>query len=214
MGAKLDAQGQVVPDPATRTLLPLEVTYSGGFITFANDGGLRLEVMNAESNFTDLRIETRLAADGTTRSTPQLRGRALCGAIPFYGTFLRGLGLCHPSTDLLTVFGAALLAPQAAPATAPAGLGTVSFAHTATDITATLAGSTLPPDAHRLALLLIDEASGRPVSLDYAFALAVETSGDVVSAVSLDLTGYSGPSNVRVHLLVDTLPVAQTSVAF
>jgi hypothetical protein len=96
---------------------------------------------------------------------------------------------------------------------APAGIGTVAFGLTPTGVTATLTGSTLRPDEHSVSILLIDDATGVPVPLDYGFATARTTSpSGVVETVAIPFGTVTPPATVRAYLMVDAYPAARDTL--
>jgi hypothetical protein len=216
VGAKLAAGENVtVVDPATRVLFPLEVTNDGGALTFENQSGFAIEFNRIRLPFQFFRIATRVDAMGNALASPALNVSAVCSGITFYGPVLQQLGFCNPQTDVLTVFGGSELRPLGNGAqTMPAGVGTVAFAADATGVTATLTGTTLRVDEHSVSLLLVDAASGAPVSLDYGFATmrATDAAG-LVQTVAVPFGATVPPASVRVYLMVDAYPAARTTLA-
>ena len=211
VGAKLaEGENRTVIDATTRVLFPLQVAYDGGLLTLINESGFSIEFNHLRLPFDFFRIATRLDEHGAALESPRLNVLAVCSGITFYGVFLRALGFCNPQTDVLDVFGGAELRPyQDGIVLPPAGVGTVSFAAQSGAVTATLAGSTLPADSHRLGILLIDALTGLPVSLDYGY-LTEQTADDAgnLATVSVTFTRDHVPDQVRAYLMVDTYPAA------
>ena len=95
---------------------------------------------------------------------------AVCGGITLYGQFLQQLGFCNPQTDVLTVFGGAEFRPHEGGVQAPpAGVGTINFGVDPTAVSIALGNTTLRADEHSVSILVIDDATGAPLSLDYGF---------------------------------------------
>ncbi len=138
-----------------------------------------------------------------------------CRDIAIYGPFMEQLGFCNPSTHLLTAFGTALLRPHAGgEVTMPEDVGEVELTASATAVTATLTGSGLRFDERVLGILLIDAATGRPVTLDYPFATTREAGDDgVIDRVTLSFEPGAVPSEVRAYLMVDTYPAARATLS-
>jgi hypothetical protein len=203
-GARLDDQNHTVIDPATRALFPLSVDYSGGYLTAQNQDGVSVEVMNAVIPFRTFRLSSAL--DGKVR----VIGSALCAGIPLYGVFLQKLGLCNPQTDVLIVSGAANLHPYT-PA-AISGAGTVSFAAASDAVTATLDGATLDGTAHVASILLVDAATGLPVTLDYGLSTDRVVTNGVLASVKINFGGKPVPKAVRAYLMIDTSAAAMASL--
>ncbi len=203
-----------VADPATKVLFPLEVDYEGGLATLENRSGFFLEALGAKLAFRRFRVALRLDAAGKAERDAQLVVETRCGDINFYGQFLRELGLCNPDTDAFGAFGAARLAPKAALQAAPADLGPVTFAATRTTVTATLAGGRLRATEHALGVLLLDTATGKPVSLDYGLATTRTAAADgAAESVTLTFDRAKVPPRVRAYLMVDASPTARADLA-
>jgi hypothetical protein len=216
VGARLaEGENRTEVDPSTRVLFPLEVTHDGGLLTLENDGGFAIEFNAIRIPFDFFRLATRVDAQGRALDSPALNVLTPCSGIEFYGTFFRQLGFCNPDTDILDAFGGTELAPLGdGTQEPPAGVGAVTFTADPTGVSATLAGSSLRADAHSVAIVLIDAATGRPVSLDYGFTTARTTAPDgTVSGVRLPFGGRAMPPSVRAYLMVDAYPASRADVA-
>ena len=215
-GAKyLTGQTAPVIDPATQTLLPLTLQYGGGLLTLANDGGLDIDVLNTLIPLRSFRVSARVDASGNAAAGAGLTGDTVCASVPTYGIFLEKLGFCNPQTDLLTVFGGANLGPfGAGTSSLPAGVGTVTFAATATSVTATLAGGTLVAANHVTSVLLIDATTGLPVpGISYGPLTTRTVAAGVLTSVTVPLpSSPPPPTSLRAYLMVDTYPAAQGTV--
>lgn len=108
--------------------------------------------------------------------------------------------------DALVVHGAVLLRTHPTDAVAPLPAATIEAGADA--LTVTLTGSTLAADAHRLGILLVDEASGEPVSMGYGVATTQTVEGGVITGGTLQLDGAALPASTRVIVLADTVPIA------
>lgn len=96
----------------------------------------------------------------------------------------------------------------------PAGVGTVDFAADATGLTATLSGTTLDPAVESVALLLVDAATGRPISLDYGFTTTRTAHPDgTLATVRLPYTRSAYSDVVRAYLTVDAYPAVRVTLA-
>ncbi len=212
-GMPVEGTDQVVVDPATGVEFPMEMRYADGLLTLDNDAGFALEVMAFALELDRFRIAARLDDTGDAPDAARVVVGAVCADIPMYGGFVRELGFCNPQTDVLNVFGGALLRPHGSgSATAPTGLGTVAFERTDSVVTATLTGSELRADQHVLAVLLVDAATGQPVRRDYSGSTHVVTDDQGrVTSVTIT-TGADAPASLRVHLMVDTYPAATATL--
>jgi hypothetical protein len=197
----------------TRVLFPFDVTHDGGALIFFGTG-FAIEFNLIRLPFEFFRIATRVDTQGNALASPALNVSAVCGGITFYGEFLRQLGFCNPQTDLLTVFGGAELRPHAGGVQQPpAGVGTVVFAASPTEVTATLTGTTLRADTQSVALLLVDAVTGTAVPLDYGFATA-RTTGPTrfLETVRVPFGTVTPPASVRAYLMVDAYPAAVETI--
>ncbi len=215
LGGRLDAMGRTVPDPATKALFPLSLAHDEQRVTLTNRDGLGLEVLNARIAFDDFHVAARVAADGSVPRPAQVVVSAVCGDIPLYGAFLQQLGFCNPVTDVLHVFGAALLRPwDAAGAPSPPAVAEVAFEVGPRMARATFLAPSVPAEAHAVALLLIDPDSGRPVSLDYGPATRRTLDAeDRVQSVSVAWPADAElPPRLRLWLMIDTWPMAAATL--
>jgi outer membrane protein assembly factor BamB len=216
VGGKLaEGENRTVVDPTTRVLFPLEATYDGGLLTLANDAGFAIEFNRIRLPFDFFRVATRVDAGGTAVTSPAINVLAVCSGITLYGVFLEQLGFCNPQTDILDVFGGADLGPhESGIQQAPAGVGTVAFAADAGGVTATLTGSTLTATDHSVGVLLVDVATGKPVSLDYGYVTTRTPDADGhVESVRVAFTRAAVPDTVRAYLMVDAYPAARATLA-
>ncbi len=200
--------GEVAPDPATRGVFPFEVSNDQGRVTFSAGQGMGLEVQSIVLSFSTFRLAAALDANGDATDAAGVFASTLCRDIPVYGYFVRELGLCNPDDDLLLAWGAVLLESRGT-AGAPAGVGEVAFAVADDHVTATLAGSSLTPASALVSLLLVDAATGRPVTLPYGLDTTRATAADgTLTGVTLPFEPGSVPARVRAYLMVGTYPAA------
>ena len=212
VGGKLaEDENETIIDPATKAILPLTVAYQDGVLTMMNNDGLTVEVMNAIIPFRTFRIAARLDDGGDAVDLATMSGSTVCAEVPFYGQFLQILGLCNPQTDVLSVFGGAILDTwQGGTQLAPTGLGTVAFATESEGVVATLTDSTLELDSHVFSVLLLDDATGQPITLDYGLETLRTAHGDgTIATVTVPTTGVTLPTAVRAYLMVDAYPAAR-----
>ena len=211
MGAALDAAGAPQPDPATGVLFPMVLDYANGALTFENAGALDLEVLSARIGFDHFRLSARVEAGPAFPEAAVVSAATVCGTIEFYGRFLKTLGLCNPETDLLHAFGAAQLGVWAAPA-APAA-GEVDLAWGAAGVTATFRAPSLAAEGHVLGLLLVDDTTGAPLSLDYVGARVVTEDGaGKVATITQGGLPSPTPARLRAHVMVDAHRVATATL--
>jgi hypothetical protein len=214
IGAKLaEGSNTTVIDPTSQSLLPLVLDWNAGLLTLSNTAGLKVEVTNAVIPLSTFRIGAALGDDGSAPKGTVLSGNTKCAGIPTYGPFLQLLGLCNPTTDLLSVYGGSNFAPFGSGSMTATGVGTVTFTATADAVTATLTGTTLKATEHLVGVLLIDATTGVPVSLDYGLTTVRKTAADgTLQSVSVPITGKSVPSSLRAYLMVDATAGAMQAV--
>ncbi|MBI4507983.1 MAG: PQQ-binding-like beta-propeller repeat protein [Deltaproteobacteria bacterium] len=211
VGAKLaEGENRTIVDPATRALFPLEGTYRDGLLSLTNEAGFAVEVMNASLTFSQFRMTARLRPDGESVGSARLFASSICSRLSFYGPFLNLLGFCNTQTGVLAAFGAALLREHRGAPSLPPGIGEVTFEATADQVTARISNSSIKLEEHAIGLLLIDAASGRPVSLDYGPETQRHANeGGVLTSVTIQLPKGKAEGLVRVYLMIDTLPAAR-----
>ena len=203
-----EGTGATVTDPATTVVFPFDVYWDDGLLTMAAEGGLTLEVMNVWLSFNAFRFSSRLDGTGTADTAPRVHVTTECADIQFYGPFLQMLGFCNPQTDVLDVFGTALLRPHEGGVQTPHALPTVSFGLSGDTVSALVDDGEIPVDEHRAAILLVDAVTGHPVYTDYAATtIASDGDGNLIS-VDLDVSGTTLPAQLRAYLMVDTYPAA------
>ncbi len=184
------------PDPASQAMFPVTWTFADGALDVQAAGGMSLNVMNVDLSFDAFRVDAALDGSGDGVGGAVMEVRAICADIPLYGPYLRTLGLCNPDTDALEVYGGADLHTRG---TAPSlDVGPVTFARTDTGVTATFAPGFGTTD-HRVAVVIVDTATGLPVSADYGTGTTVTGDG---SAMEVDLAAAI-PDSAHAYLLVD-----------
>jgi len=210
-GMPTDA-GPVVPRPGARGVFPVALTYDQGLLTMEAGQGVSLEIQSIALDFQAFRVSARLDAAGDAIGPAAVFARTICADIPLYGYFVRQLGLCHPDTDVLLAWGAMIL--EARPgAQAPEGLGTVAWEATASGVTATLTGSTIDPSEHQTGLLLIDAATGAPLTLPYGLDLErTTTEAGTLATLHLPYERAAVPDTIRAYLMVGTYPAARAEL--
>jgi len=208
------AGGALAAIPDTPAIFNFVTRYDQGRLTLENTHGFTLGIQGTTIGFQLFRLAASLDAGGSAGQGATLTATTRCGDVPLYGVFMRKMGLCHPETDLMVTFGAALLEPyQGGVQQAPTGVGTVTFQAAADRVQATLEGSALKAGEHTLGLLLVDAGTGAPVSLDYGHSLARAANPDGTAAsVTLSFKREEVPDSVRAYLMVDTYPAARQTL--
>ncbi|HEX4458145.1 MAG TPA: hypothetical protein VIA18_09245, partial [Polyangia bacterium] len=183
-------------------LFPMQVTSDGTFMTMANQAGVSVKVTNIVIPFQSFRMSVALGADGNGSGPVRMTGSTICANIATYGSFLQQLGLCNPTTDSLSVVGAANFTTYPAPA---ATVATATLSTDGTSVTATLVGSQIVAADHVASLLLVDATTNTPISLNYGLTTKTTVDGSgMLATVTVPLAGKTLPATTRVHLMIDT----------
>jgi hypothetical protein len=165
-----------------------------------------------------------MGPDGAMQGAPSLHVKTQCANIPTYGPFMSALGLCNPETDLLNVFGGSNVRPFAGGVVSmPQGMGTVSFENaggwgfgsiTNPTITVRFQGSQLKANEHAFGVLVVDAATGKPMSHKYGLATEKQANADgSIRSVTMNFPQSKAPANAKVYLMVDTYPAAMKSLS-
>lgn len=205
--------GRTEVDPTLALRFPLTMEYDRGLVTLHNYDGFRINFVGSwDMPFGLYRASTR--ADPRTGAI--LRSAALvavadCNELEYYGNFLELMGMAELRTGHMPVFGGLDLGlHEDGPAIPLARVGSVRFARDAASATATISGGSLRMADHVFSLLLVDEATGRALPLDYTRRTEVRANaaGEVTS-VSVALGDFASAAAPRAYYLVDTVPVAR-----
>ncbi len=197
--------------PATRGVFPVRARVFGDSLVLESSGGPAVEMMAVSMRFDSFRIAGSLGQSAAQPEPAVVTASLDCGALEFYGQFLRKLGLCNPTTDRMLAFGAILQFAHAVSA-APDCSATATFKLEGDLLTLT-PGTALPGVGRVFSLLLLDAATGAPLSLDYGASTTASLDGDRnLETLTLDLAGLTLPAKLRAHFLVDGLPAATATL--
>lgn len=210
IGGTLDESGDTVVNPASEVRFPLVFRWDDGILTMINEAGFTIEFNGFPLPFRYFRVATTLAADGTAVHSPWLNAKTICDEITFYGMFLDALGFCNLDTGLLDAVGGAEFRPFGdGTQSAPSGVGDVVFSREGDIVTATLSGSSLQSEEHNFGILVLDDATGVPVGMNYTFFTTTTPETGTVQTVTLDMADADEvPSNLRAYLMVDAYAAA------
>jgi hypothetical protein len=206
-----DGTGGVVPNPAARGRFTFDLEGDTGALTMSAAAGVGIDVLNTNIAFEQFRVSGQPAAvEGP--SVFSVVARTRCGGIPVYGVFIRRLGLCHPTTDVLLASGAVNLARAETPDVPSLADVTMTFEATPTGHVARFAPP-LPPEvagAHVFGLLGVDAETGRARAWPYGQGTRLETDATgALVAVHLDLPAEADrPAALRLHLMIDVTRAA------
>lgn len=215
VGGTLDEQGNTVVNPSSVVRFPLVFEWDDGLLTMINEEGFTIEFNGFPLPFQLFRVATTLDASGNAVHSPWLNAKTICDEITFYGAFLDLLGFCNEETGLLDAVGGAEFRPYGdAVQQAPTGVGTVTWTRTETSIVATLDGSSLLSEEHNFGILLLDDATGIPVGLNYSFVQTETPESGPIETITLDLSEVTDPlpATLRAYLMVDAYPAASETL--
>jgi len=124
------------------------------------------------------------------------------------------MGMSEFDTGRMAVYGGLNLGLWGNGAAAmPRGAGSVTFTAGETSASAAIAGGSLRKGDHVYSLLLVDDATGKPLPLYYTKRTAVEAGGDgAVTRVSVAYERGEVRGKVRAYYMVDTYPAARGTV--
>jgi len=204
--------GPSVVDPATQAVFPLAFELANDLATLNAASGLEVQIMSFTLPFQSFRLALGFEPGGDASGTAELGGSAVCGQIAFYGPFLETLGLCNPQTDVIRVLGAANVARRTDLPAAPV-TQTAAFASGTGGITATLTGSSLVAADHLVSILVLDDSTGLPVTLEYGTGTTHTANADgTLATVTVPTKGATLPGAMDVFLMVDTTAVANATL--
>lgn len=212
IGGRLDgATGRTVVNPELEARYPLILDYDGGLVTFSNYDGFKINFIGSWDMPFGLYRIAAAPAGGAAGGRAAFNAVALCDEIEFYGKGLKLMGMSEFDTGRMAVYGGMNLGPWGnGVATMPAGAGRVTFTAGETSASAVIAGGTLRKGDHVYSLLLVDDASGKPLPLYYTKRTVVEAGGGgAVTRVTVSYDRGEVRGKVRAYYLVDTYPAAR-----
>ncbi|MBP7735619.1 MAG: PQQ-binding-like beta-propeller repeat protein [Spirochaetes bacterium] len=214
IGGKLDgATGKTVVNPQLEARFPLVLDYDRGLVTFYNYDGFKINFIGSwDMPFGFYRISAKAdPVTGAVTTRAAMSAVALCDEIEFYGKGLKLMGMSEFDTGRMAVFGGLNLGLWGAGAAArPAGAGRVAFAAADTSVSAKVSGGALKKGGHVFSLLLVDDATGKPLPLYYTKRTAVEASADgTVTKVTVSFDPGQVKGKVRAYYMVNTYPAAR-----
>jgi hypothetical protein len=165
-----------------------------------------------------LDLRAQLSPGLAAQPGADLYAEAQCATIPNYGAATFLTGVCNQQ-GILAAEGTFLTDryPVAGRANRrPAGLGVSSVTlqrpgsgnGSATATVSLAPGARYPAADHRLGLLLVDDATGTPVGLDYTQQTQSADGAENLVSVTLRIPqGTQLPARVRVYVLSDAFPL-------
>jgi outer membrane protein assembly factor BamB len=219
VGARRNQRGVPVADPAGNFAFALAGSYRGDLVLL-NASRLDLQFSFGPVPIRSLDFRGRLADDGRFAPGASLYGQVSCAAVPNYSFYLYAAGVCNPS-DTLAAYGTFLSdgydrrgRANLRPSGVRAGDVTLRPPSSTADGEA-IARLELRPGArfrsggHLASILLVDGASGSPVSLDYRTLTrpATDEQGNVREIHLTIPAGTELPARLRAYVIADVFPL-------
>ncbi|MBZ0272832.1 PQQ-binding-like beta-propeller repeat protein [bacterium] len=182
---------------------------------FALEGaGFAVSITDVDIRLDDFRASGRLYPD-LTSDPLNIYGEVTCANVEFFGTQLDILGLCHPDSGKLIVNGTALFSPAPGDLGSRPDIDVDSIDAGADFVRANFTANDLPAADHLPIVVLLDDATGRAVELDYGLSLekAAKPNGTLAS-VTLHLPDGFDLSGKTAVVLVNLYPVHEEQVSF
>ncbi len=220
IGAMRDENGNLVADPESDFMLPLNGRYQGNAIILENEN-IVMPVTGIPIPFNLMEMRATLGEDLTAEPGAALYADTEALSIPTFGPYLVVGGLANNVYEKMLVSGTFVTRPyEDGIANAhPEGVSLTSLAYEAGEdgdvVTAVLtAPADYPWQAHRLAIMLIDSDSNTPVFLNYLDNTQVEPSAANATAI-ITLTippDTELPENLEAVIMVDVFPLARQNL--
>jgi outer membrane protein assembly factor BamB len=220
VAARRNANGVSEADPSGNFAFPLAGSYRGDLVML-NASQVNLQFSFGPVPIRSLDFRGQLGADGRFAPGASVYGQVSCGSVPNYAAYLYVAGVCNPD-DTLASYGTFLSDryddqgdANRRPAGVRAGALTLRAATGVADGEAVARleldrGARYRAAKHLGSILLVDAATGAPVSLDYR-ALTTQVPDDRGNLREIHLTipaGTSLPERIRTYLIADVFPLA------
>jgi outer membrane protein assembly factor BamB len=218
IGARRDAGGALVADPASDFRLPLSGEYQGDDFRLANQH-FTMAVTGIPITFKRFELRGRMGADWRVIGATAFAETDIL-SIPTFGPLMVLAGLGNNVFEKLLALCTYLTRPYAGPANRrPEGVWPESLAYerSARTLTATLAcapGVTYPMAEHRPGLLLRDPATGEVITFDYHANLraAADEAGNLRTITLTVPPNVELPARVEAIVLLDVFPLARRTL--
>ena len=220
IGARRDAAGQLVADPAGDFRLPLSGGWRGDAFRLANRD-FHMAVTGIPIPFKVFELRGRMGADGRAQPGTTAYAETDLLSIPTFGPLLVLAGLGTNVFEKLLTMSTYITRPYAGPANRrPEALSVAAVNFDAPlgphagRVEARLrlaAGAAYPLAEHRPGLLLLAAATGEPVTLDYHnhLSASADAAGNL-AAVTLSVpTTARLPQALEAVVLADVFPLAR-----
>jgi outer membrane protein assembly factor BamB len=223
VGARRTGDGAAATDPHGNFAFALSGRYRGNLVIL-NASRLDLQFSFGPVPVRSLDFRGRLESDGRFAPGSTVYGQVTCASVPNYAAYLYVAGVCNPS-DTLASYGTFLSdgyegTANERPEGVRAGELTLRAPTGDTDGEAVARleldrGARYPAAQHLGSILLVDAATGVPVSLDYRTLTTPATDGrGNLREIHLEIpAGTSLPQRVRAYVIADVFPLASREIA-
>jgi hypothetical protein len=215
VGGKLTGEQTTVVDPELNIRFVLEMEYDNGLVNLLTEEGFTLEFNGWDMPYDLFRVSTKVDPQtGQSINKTSINAIVKADEIAFYGPFMKILGVSDFNTGLIYVSAACDYMPyNNGVQYAPDGIGEVKFISDDESVTAEITNTILKADEHNFGILLIDEASGKPISLNYSKVTSITASDDgLISKVTVEFSKDRIKNNVKAYFMVDAYPSYTESI--
>lgn len=208
IGARRDAQGEIVADPSARFAFPVSGPQRGGTFQLST-AGVDLWFTFGPVPLRRFDLRGTFGPDGQILPSSQFLAEAVCADIPGYGSRIPATGMCD-AQGVITAAGTFLGGTAQSPALrAVPGLrvGEIDYepGSPATLSAEIAAPATYTSAEHFVSILLLD-AQGRPVPLDYYRSTVMRSDdGGRVTGVTLNVD-VPLPDRFQAVVMTDAFP--------
>jgi hypothetical protein len=219
IGGRRDPQGVLIADPETDFVLPLSGAYRRDAFRLHNQD-FRMRITGIPIPFNHFELRGQLGPDLRVGETATAYADTKALGIPTFGPLLVLAGLANNWWQKLLAMATFITRPYLdGPANRrPEGVAVCAMEHTLPTwhregrVTARLVvapSTSYSPDAHLPAIVLIDDARGKAVPLDYQTNLSATTGTDGnLQSVTLTLPrGTAVPACVTAVVMLDVFPL-------
>jgi hypothetical protein len=218
VGAIRDRRGRDAIQPRSAFAFPLAGRFRGNAVIL-DSPGVPLQFSFGSVPLRRFELRGRLGPDLRFNAGANLYAETVCATVPNYGPELTFTGICNPQ-GVLAASGTLLSQEYHGSANVrPAGVRAArvvlrrATAKRAGNASVRLMGSRLPSaQRHVAAILLTDERTQAPVTLDYRADTVLRTNaGGGIDAIGLTIPhGTRLPRRLGAYVIVDAFPLAQT----
>jgi hypothetical protein len=213
VGAKRDAEGQIVADPSSLFAFPVAGEQRGGTFLL-NASGVSLWFTFGPVPLQRFDLRGTFDADGQVRADSQFLAEAVCADIPGYGSQIPATGMCD-TQGVITAAGTFLGGTAQSPAVRRVPgmrIGDITYTpgSPATLSASIDADQPYTSDDHFVSILLLDE-QGKPVPLDYYSGTTLQTEGNQITGVTLSVD-QPLPPRFEAIVMTDAFPAKRQDI--